>query len=476
MNTSEIITIESIIIGDRLRKDYGDDELSDLDTIAEVGLIEPVILQKKEDGYHLVAGGRRIVKLKKLGFTNLEHAVTSTKDKAGFLWREELPEDVALEVELYENLSRKQMDWKERVMSMEKIHLIKLKRAAQGGVVTNWSAEMTGKELGFSVAHAGHMLRVARALRDPKSPVHEATNMMEAIKVQIKSKGEEAKKRSMELSAKSALIISKDIQEKGTTILGVPVERLTTPPRVVQLSQILHHGKMEEVLKGFPSQSIDGIYTDWPYGIDMDNLQQENMGKDIESTKAEHDVASNTQDFVAWIGSMHRVLKPTSYCVIWCDLDHWEKMKTIATLSGFRVQRWPFHWVKTGPNQNGAAGFNQTKAVEHAMVLRMPGATLQKQIPNNYWIGTFEPKEKQEFEAHPFTKPRKLHERVLSDFFLPGSTILDPFAGGGSIPLAALANSYSPMAVELNDDWFNKLTFNMTESYKKLTLNNVEFR
>lgn len=473
------ISLDSIIIEKRLRTEYGD--LSDLDNIADVGLIEPIILQLVQitapghllqQGYKLVAGGRRLTKLGLLGFKELEHGVTSTPGKAGYLFREELDEDVAKEIELYENIARKQMTWKERILSIYEIHLIKLKRQVDKSPDVDWTIEMTGKELGMKKANTEHMLRVARDLLNPKSPLHEAVNFTDALKMQLKLKEDEARRRGLELAKKSSLIIMPDEGQMDKVAQGAVV--LREPPREVSLSSLFFNGKMEEVLADFPAESIDGIYTDWPYAIDMTNIQQANMGMNVQATAAEHDKLSNLQSFHLWLAAMHRVLKPSSFCITWCDLEHWGLMATLAENIGFRVQRWPMHWVKTHPCQNGAAQYNQTKAVEHAMVLRMPGATLAKQIPNNYWIGTFEKGEK--FQAnHPFAKPRALHARVLGDFFSPGMSILDPFAGGGSIPLACISNGFQPLAIEMVKNHFDNMEVAVRELYTKLTINNVKF-
>lgn len=480
--TPTTIPIASIIIDRRLRTEYGD--LSDLDNIDAVGLIEPVILQRVErygEGFqpgiitngpptvefHLVAGGRRLAWLTNHDYLDLHHGVTMTPGQPGFLFRDEVPEDVAREVELYENIARKQMTWKERVLSIEEIHILKIKRANGG----SWSAEQTGRELGLKSAQPEHMLRIARELRDPVSPVHAATSMMDALKMTLKVKEDKAKLRAMELAKLQSSIVIMPDPKKQPDSGSSPI---IPPARTVPLSSMLFHGKMEDVLAEFPAQSVDGIYTDWPYAIDMDNIQQQNMGMNVSTTAAEHDAEKNLNDFDTWLTNMHRVLKVSSFCIIWCDVSNWELMSSLAMSCGFRVQRWPFHWVKTHPCQNGSAQYNQTKAVEHAMVLRMPGATLAKQIPNNYWIGTFDKGEKTELD-HPFAKPRKLHERVLSDFFLRGSTILDPFAGTGSIPLSCIANGYHPLAVELSGLHFPKLEHAVREVYQKSTLGTVNF-
>src|SRR6266513_1676766 len=99
----ETVKISEIIVGERLRKDYGD--LDDLNTIGTVGLIQPIVLDRNSSGLHrLLAGGRRLAKLQELGYTEVFHGVTSTPDRPGFVYSSELPEDVQREIELYENI------------------------------------------------------------------------------------------------------------------------------------------------------------------------------------------------------------------------------------------------------------------------------------------------------------------------------------------------------------------------------------
>ena len=86
------IKLSDIIVGDRLRKDYGN--LSDLDTITTIGLIQPIVLVRDSSGQHtLVAGGRRLTKLQELGYAEVYHGVTCEPERPGFIYREELPPD-----------------------------------------------------------------------------------------------------------------------------------------------------------------------------------------------------------------------------------------------------------------------------------------------------------------------------------------------------------------------------------------------
>ncbi len=77
-----MIPIEKIAIGERVRKDYGE-----IDTLAEsmrrVGQLQPVVLG---EGMRLIAGARRIKAAKKLGWEKVSYViVTKLTDAAGLL-------------------------------------------------------------------------------------------------------------------------------------------------------------------------------------------------------------------------------------------------------------------------------------------------------------------------------------------------------------------------------------------------------
>ena len=67
------IPISEIKIGDRFRKDLGDIDLL-VDSIARVGLIQPVIISEAKE---LICGRRRIAAYVKLGRTEIEAIVLS---------------------------------------------------------------------------------------------------------------------------------------------------------------------------------------------------------------------------------------------------------------------------------------------------------------------------------------------------------------------------------------------------------------
>ncbi len=110
------MNISEVIIENRMRKDLGDiDALAK--SVEENGLINPITLTHKGNNlYLLIAGHRRLEALRKLGVTELEHAVH-------YLFREELQDDEyrRTAIELEENLRRKNMTWSEEIVGKQRL-------------------------------------------------------------------------------------------------------------------------------------------------------------------------------------------------------------------------------------------------------------------------------------------------------------------------------------------------------------------
>ena len=140
------LSLTSILVEDRLRKEYGDiDILSD--DIHQLGLIQPLVLTLLPDGRHkLVAGGRRHAALLYGGYTEVHHGVTCDPKRPGFVYANELPPEIQRELELAENLQRLDMHWSENVRGVCEIHNLYKNAAALKG--ERWTRADTGERLG----------------------------------------------------------------------------------------------------------------------------------------------------------------------------------------------------------------------------------------------------------------------------------------------------------------------------------------
>lgn len=441
------IPLDLIKIGDRQRQDMGDiDDLAN--SLDRYGIIQPVVL---DDDNNLIAGGRRCAAARLLGWTDIKACYVGT-----------LTDDEREELELEENVRRKDMSWQERVLAIARIHAKKELNGALTG--TKWGYRETGELLGLQLSNVSYALAAAKGLRDKDVQTLACGSLLDFVKLQLQRKEDEA--------------LASMAQEPS--FVRPPTEELDETSRELmqQESAIVN-------LQCYPANAldfldtcirasiyVDHIITDPPYAIDMDNIQQENQGLNVERTAAEHEELANIVLLKTFLYKSFLITRETGFCVLWCDQDVWNFLKNNAEDAGWRVQRWPLVWVKTDPCQNMAAQYNFTKKTEIAMVLRKPGAVLNQHCPSNYWVG---PGEDKSVFNHPFAKPLDLHRWAINAVSQPGQTILDPFAGSGTCPVACIQSGRTPIAVELKDIHYNECLENMKKAYRMLHGETVRF-
>ena len=496
------IPLSEINVEGRIRADYGDmDDLKD--SLQKHGLLQPVVINQSKQ---LIAGGRRYRAHAELGETNIAVVFFETLDEVHLR---------VLEVE--ENIRRKDFDWKERVLAIAVAHETAKRSALLGSDSQRWTQAQTGELLGQSVGNVNNALKLAGLIRNNDKEIVDAATPKEALGLLLLRKEREADKHlAAFISNKAATgsgvstadaLAALDLARKaiegagedegfyettpqagqvqtslpGTTASGGSVAAPSVGEEMpggsapvaeieISLSKTILKGDSFELMAQMKAGSIDHIITDPFYGIEMDNLAQENAGastqSSIDSVRATHDVESNLALFPHMMAHAFRLLPETGFFVLWCDIDHWEKLRDHAYRAGFKVQRWPLTWHKTHTCKNQSAQHNFTKNTEIAMVLRKGNATLAVPQASAVWAGTNEVE--RQMLGHPFVKPIKLWQWIFNAVAIKGQRIYDPFAGVGSCPLAAIEAGYTPIASEMDEVHFNRLVVNVANAYKSL--------
>lgn len=478
--TPVLFPIDSIVVGERMRKDMGD--IADLaESFKEVGQMQPVGIDEKRN---LVFGGRRYAAAKSLGWATIKVVLAETGGSQTKLRM----------MELEENLRRKDMNWKERVTSIAEIHLMHVKEAHLQG--ERWGERQTADLFNVSKGNIGYCLQLSRLLADQTHPIQNCDGVLEAIRLLVQMKEDEGNRllanmtlppvstapqiRNVAVEELLASLPEVEIQpyvantcvacsgtgvnSKGDTCpicKGVLVAAIKDETITIPLSQMFIMQDAIEWLMNQKSQFVDHIVSDPPYGIEMDNLSQTNTGMDVTRTEAEHDVEENLALFEDFLPLAFEALKPDGFCVLWCDAMHFRLLHDRAIFHGFKVQRWPLIWCKTGPCTNQANQYNFTKRTEYAIVMRK-GGTLVSHQNDNYIVAG--PADKKLFH-HPFAKPIEVWQWILRAIAIPGQTILDPFAGSGSCCYSAAAMGLRPIGVEKVEVHFCNLINVMRTGY-----------
>lgn len=483
-----------IIIPERLRKDHGD--IEDFAAgIAELGhLIQPVVLNRSVDGdnitYTLMAGGRRTKALELLSWP-LRHGIE-------YVFKDEVPLDVALEIELAENVERLDMTWQERCMSIWKIHSLKVKLNAELG--KDWGHVETGRMLGQSKANVGIAIQLAKTLANTATPeaversvwVNGAANLRDAVSRLMKAKEDEGMKHL----ARKLIQTPVQASNSGSTIGDVEPEyelaegdedgdetaeevlarvQAAAPITTIEITKMLFNGTCFDRMKLYGDGMLDAhILTDPPYGIDMSNIQQQNQGMNVESVAKEHDVAENLDLLRRFIPEAYRVLADKRFMVLFCDMEHFNTLLKIGTDAGFKATRWPIVWVKTHHCQNNCAQYNFTKATEDAIVFRKGDAILARPPQTNWYYGD-NTDVKAKHSGHPFVKPAALWTWIASHIALKGQTLYDPFMGEASCGEAVLPMGWNYLGDEINENHYSKAVVYVCDHYNKIYNGKVRF-
>lgn len=492
------MTIDITLVDDttRARKDYGD--ITGLgDSLVALGSIHPLVLSRNaaEDKFDLIAGGRRLRAAKAKGITELHHGSILEPGKVGFLFRDEVPQDILKEAELDENLYRLKPKWQEDVLLIDDIHKLKQEKHGHKWGVRQ-TAELLGK--GFGRSEVSKATRIAKLLREEDKEVMAAENMMQAYAILWKRSEEKALAELIRRDAArtpvatSAVDMSSflesfsvplggpkpqtgnvEIDERYiTTVTSTPKSDPPSPdsPIIVPLSKFFQVGDFREVCKTLPDSCFDHVITDIPYGIDMDNMDT----RDMSAVAAEHDVQQNVSLMEPFLKESFRLTKSGGFCIFFYDLNWHEYLQTTAEQIGWKVQRWPLIAYKTSACQNNAAQYNFTKNYECAMVLRKDEKTvLRKQQPSSVWMGDFAAERR--LYNNPFAKPFELWRWLFNAVAIPGQKIFDPFCGEMSSCRAAVNCGLQPFGCELKEEHFNRGMEHMKKAYALLYSSNCQF-
>lgn len=450
-----ILSLKDVIVEDRLRRDLGDiEELARC--IANDGLIQPPVVEQREDGkFYLVAGGRRYAALTLL-------ASNENKEEAEFFAQvdftvlNDLSPSQRKKLELVENIYRNDMTWQEKALGIADYHKLSKKEARKEGEA--WTQDQTGKLLNMSQANVSIALSVADELRNPDSPLWKCDSLQSAMQFQTKQRLDEANKELMKRLAARREATQQIVRvASNTPIITDVVAQVNqvadkAAPKITkdEILSFYYQGDCLDVLPTLAkSHTVNHIVCDPPYGIDMSYLSGDDVGRSslVERTASEHTVAGNLDLLPKFLKVAFDCIAEDGFLCMWYDLDHHEKIRVWAEEVGWRVCRWPVVWCKTSPCMNNAAQYNVTKSTEVCYIMRRSEKSVLKvkQAKNYVHAGTAAT------ATHPFCKPHEVWKYLIETVSLEGQTIVDPFAGEGSSLASMFKLKRLPIGIEVNE-------------------------
>ncbi|GIV87352.1 MAG: methyltransferase [Chloroflexus sp.] len=222
------------------------------------------------------------------------------------------------------------------------------------------------------------------------------------------------------------------------------------------LNQVIE-GDCVEILNTLPEKSIDLIFADPPYNLQLQNeLHRPNMTK-VDAVDDDWDKFDSMQAYDeftrTWLTACKRVLKPTG--TIWVIGTYHNIFRVGAMMQdlGFWILN-DVIWIKLNPMPN-FRGVRFTNAHETLIwastgkdatytfnYYAMKGLNDEKQMRSDWWLlplatGSERVKNENGDKAHSTQKPEALLYRVILSSSNPGDVVLDPFFGSGTTGVVA---------------------------------------
>lgn len=392
----KILNIEDITIGERWRKDLGD--MEDLvASITEKGILQPITVRAnlEDKGYTLMAGGRRITAAVKAGLTKIPALIRDQSDVAD-------AEIDLREVELLENIHRKDFTWVEQTNLIAEIDRL------QKSKDPSWSQNNTAKLLGHK--HAMNVSRAIQLSEDLKALPELAQCKTQDEAIKMVKKAEEK-------------IITAELRRRQDEVKDTGMRD------VLKLAENNYQVKDALVaMKALPAGAgnLHLIEVDPPYGIDLN--AQKKQGGDLAASYHEVPTDEYPQFLKTVAEETFRIAARDCWMIFWYGPTHHQLVLTTLRAAGWEVDEIPAIWTK--PNgQTLAPEVYLARGYEPFFVCRKGRPALNNRGRLN--VFNFAPVAANK-KYHPTERPVDLIEEILNTFVGIGARVFIPFLGSGA--------------------------------------------
>lgn len=412
------VEIDRLWWSDRKRDDFGDLE-GLADSIREKGIIQPLTATPE---FELLAGERRLTAAKMAGLTHVPCLLRKKEDVVD-----------AREIELIENLFRKNPTWNEECALVKEID--QLYRAKN----MDWNVRKTAQLLDKGLGSVSRYLQLGRAL-EVLPDLGEYKTADEALKV-LKKFEEQAVIH--ELASRQQGHLANGSLDKGIAAM---------------LHRADNNYNIGDTFKGLSELRRDGsvhiIECDPPYGI---NLTEQKASKDSATSNIHTYNEIDAKDYQAFLErltkELYRVAAPHSWLVFWFGPSWWEDVKYFLTAAGWQVDDIPAIWVKQH-GQTLQPEIYLARCYEPFFICRKGKPALAKRGHPNVFPYPGVPSNT---KYHPTQRPVALIEDILETLGIPGQVVLCPFLGSGATIRAAYNLGMNVFGWDISPEYKPKL-------------------
>ena len=393
----------------RLRQEMG--KISDMvESFKKFGQLQPIVCTRDME---LIAGGRRLAACIDAGLD------------VKVIFVDAIDPIIMREMEIEENIQRKALTAAEEILAVEELHKLKQKRYGETvqGTAGGWTIGQTAESIGKTRNSVGGDLALAEALK--AFPVLAACKTKSDIKRAV----------------------------KGLQRISDSVAALETYDKLMQDKSDrfeIHNVDSLLFMEGLKDKSIDVLFTDPPYGIDIHDITiglGGHTGSEVTTTgtKYEDTFEAAMLRLQKTATESSRFIKDTGFAFIFCAISHFWIIKAMFESAGWNCSQRPIIWAKNESGQNNApekwlsAGYESmlfARKLDSKLIIE--GKVDWLQCPN---VNT-------SVRVHQAEKPVPLIKELLSRVAMPGAVIYDPFGGSFATVEACLELKMYPIACE----------------------------
>ena len=402
---AKVKTSDVKITTQRFREDFGDVEELAV-SIQRYGLFHPIIVDRQ---LNLVAGERRLKAHLMMNISEIEVKYLDEEDTL-----------TKREIEIEENLRRKDFTWQEEIKAKLEVHKIKQEKygSAIKGHGGGWSLKDTSNSLGESVGLTSRDTRLAEA-------IHQFPEL-------AKEKNKESAWRRFEKMSERAIV-------------NALSDRV-----VIQVdTKCLVHGDSTKEMQRLESASVDLVLTDPPFGIDLKMKHEENWDGKTYDDEFQHIL--NTIDLV--VKECYRVLKEDRHMYLFFGTQHMQVVRDMVRQHGFHCGDVPCVWHKTGGGGQGGGDMAYASNYESFFLCHKGRRALAKPGVSNVFVY---PRVAPQRKVHPTEKPTTLLRDLIEQSSNPGELVVDPFAGSSATLIAAFECKRRAFGIELDKEYYSQ--------------------
>lgn len=446
--TLKQVALKDIIVPERFRKDFGDME-SFVETIKEKGILQPITLSSN---LTLLAGGRRF-----------KGATLAGLDKIPALIRKvEIDQLDYLEVELMENVERKDFTWTERCAAVAAIDKLYKDRNF------DWSGRKTAQLLNKSAMNVQRDLELANAMQVLPELATQAT-ASDAYKMLKKFEetaivDELIRRQDANLEYQALDLEGGEDDDTETELPTGP--RLTpySPDLKARLTIAKSNYRIGDVFQGMSTMQDNGVVhlieCDPPYGIDLTKVKGSKDNVDTTIHGYEEVPADKYMHFLETLTSeLYRIAGKDCWLVFWYGPTWHTEVKAALVKAKWRVDEIPAIWVK-GIGQTLQPEIYLARTYEPFFLCRKGSPYMANRgRPNVFQYSGLQGAKK----YHPTERPVDLIKDILTTLGVATQVVFVPFLGSGATLRACYQVGMSGYGFDLNDQYKSRFMLAVEE-------------